>query len=64
MNTFKIAIHDDNREFTFKVECGNYFEGLLFYRANFTQGYKKENWFSNADFSLLTSFFKLFQHIF
>ena len=51
MNTFTVAIHDDNRELSFKVECGNYFEGLLFYIANFTQGYKKEDWFINADFS-------------
>lgn len=51
MNTFLIAIHDDTRELTFKIECGNYFEGLLFYIANFTQGYKKEDWFTNADYS-------------
>lgn len=48
---FIIEIHDDNREFVFKVKCGNEFEGLLFYIANFTKGYKKEEWFSKADFT-------------
>lgn len=51
MNKFIIVIHDDNRELVFKVGCGNYFEGLLFYIATFTQGYKRENWFSNADYT-------------
>ena len=51
MNTFKIAIHDDNRELIFKVECGNAFEGMLFHIATFTKGYKREEWFSNADYT-------------
>lgn len=48
---FKIAIYDDTREFVFKLECEDYFDGLLFYIASFTQGYKKEDWFDNADYS-------------
>lgn len=50
-NNFKITIHDDNREFNFKVGVGGEVEGLLFYIANFTKGYKKEEWFNNADFT-------------
>lgn len=51
MNTFTVAIHDEFSDFTFKIECGNHFEGLLFYIATFTQGFKKDSWFTNADYS-------------
>ena len=51
MNTFLIAIHDEYRELTFKINCGGGIEGLLFFIANNTKGYKKEDWFANADFT-------------